>query len=135
MRAPVSHQDDLLPIKGERSGLTVLGAVGRPGPCLPDEPLRGRPGSKGLDGQRRVPDAGPRPAPVATFESCGVAVESPARGDPPRLVLEAREREEHLGVDQHQVSVCELGAAVERQGDVLDLVDAVRHRCAAASPW
>ncbi len=41
-------------------------------------------------------------------------------------MLGAREREERPVVDQHQAGVCELGAALERQGDVLGLVDAVR---------
>jgi hypothetical protein len=65
---------------------------------------------------------------AAAFEFCAVAVEHPARGDQHRLVLEAREGEEHLVIDQKQASVCRLGAALERQGHLLDLDDAARRR-------
>jgi hypothetical protein len=83
---------------------------------------------KGLDRQRRVPDAGPRPAVAAAFELCAVAVEHPARGDQPRPVLEARKRKDHLVVDQHQAGMCGLGAALKRQGHLPDLDDAARRR-------
>jgi hypothetical protein len=38
---------------------------------------------------------------AAAFEFCAVAVEHPARGDQPRPVLKARERQKHLVVDQY----------------------------------
>jgi hypothetical protein len=70
---------------------------------------------------------------AAAFEFCAVAVEHPATGDQPRLVLEAREGEEHLVIDQDQAGVCRLGAAVEGQGHLLDLDDAARRVVSGAS--
>jgi hypothetical protein len=65
----------------------VIG-TGGPRPGLLDQAVRSRAGPKGLNRQRRVPDAGPHPAMAAAFEFCAIAVEHPSRGDQPRLVLE-----------------------------------------------
>jgi hypothetical protein len=84
---------------------------------------RDQPGGLDEDARRRGRRREvPGPGPLDRRKVGRVEVEDRLRDD----VLEAREREEHLAVDQYQASVCGLGAALERQGHVLDLDDTAR---------